>query len=398
MPADYPVYIDKEEEQSDCRIIEGHFKSPFCGYVPDVVPQESQTAHFQVVLPKIWKTKLKPICLHLAGTGDHFFWRRRTMLAKPLLKEAGIASIILENPFYGLRKPKDQVRSCLHNVSDIFVMGGCLAMESLALFHWCERQGFGPLGVTGISMGGHMASIAASVWPKPIALIPCLSWTTASCVFTQGVMSDGIPWHLLQDQIFSNYIHQEDLRQMISHFRNDETFQAGQHFARNYPASMDHMKTLRNGQTQIDSPKHVNDTATQSDKATSDAPQQKSAGISKLSTSIVLNPIMWRRSEKEMRREALQFMRGIMDEFTHLGNFSVPVDTSLIIVVAAQEDAYVLREGITDLSELWQGAEVRYIDAGHISAFLFKQSVFRQAIVDGFEKLTTKYYSSELQC
>jgi hypothetical protein len=37
------------------------------------------------------------------------FWRRRQMMAKPLLKEGGIASVILENPFYGLRKPKDQM-------------------------------------------------------------------------------------------------------------------------------------------------------------------------------------------------------------------------------------------------------------------------------------------------
>lgn len=46
--------------------------------------------------------------------------------------------------------------SCLHNVSDIFVMGGCLILESLVLFHWCERNGLGPLGVTGVSMGGHV--------------------------------------------------------------------------------------------------------------------------------------------------------------------------------------------------------------------------------------------------
>jgi len=29
-----------------------------------------------------------------------YYWRRRTLLARPLLKEAGIASILLENPFY----------------------------------------------------------------------------------------------------------------------------------------------------------------------------------------------------------------------------------------------------------------------------------------------------------
>lgn len=53
----------------------------------------------------------------------------------------------------------DSSRSSLHNVSDIFVMGGCLILESLVLFHWCERNGLGPLGVTGLSMGGHVSII-----------------------------------------------------------------------------------------------------------------------------------------------------------------------------------------------------------------------------------------------
>ena len=33
-------------------------------------------------------------------------------------------------------------------------------LESLALFHWCESQGFGPLGITGISMGGHVSLLS----------------------------------------------------------------------------------------------------------------------------------------------------------------------------------------------------------------------------------------------
>lgn len=84
-----------------------------------------------------------------------YYWRRRSFIAKPLLK-AGIGSILLENPFYGIRKPKAQIRSSLHNVSDIFVMGGCLMLECLVLLHWCEKQGLGPLGVSGLSMGGHV--------------------------------------------------------------------------------------------------------------------------------------------------------------------------------------------------------------------------------------------------
>lgn len=45
----------------------------------------------------------------------------------------------------------------------------------------------------------------------------------------------------------------------------------------------------------------------------------------------------------------LQFMRGVMDEFTHLGNFSAPLDTSLVIGVQAENDAYVPRQRVTDL-------------------------------------------------
>ena len=156
--SDYPIHIDKEYKDGDCRIIEGHFKSPFVDQLPGIMPKESETATFQAILPLKWQhQKLKPICIHLAGTGDHGFWRRRTLTAKPLLREAGIASILIENPFYGTRKPRDQFRSGLLNVSDLFVMGSGLTLETLALLHWCERQGWGPMGLSGVSMGGFVS-------------------------------------------------------------------------------------------------------------------------------------------------------------------------------------------------------------------------------------------------
>jgi len=84
------------------------------------------------------------------------------------------------------------------------------------------------------------------------------------------------------------------------------------------------------------------------------------------------------RSNSQPCDSVLHFMRGVMDECTHLGNFSRPVDTSLIIVVVAKSDAYVPRDRVLSVEDLWPGAEVRYIEAGHIGAYLFKQSVFRQ--------------------
>lgn len=204
MDKNHPVEITKEEVSSDCTIIEGKFKSPLEIHLPGLVPEAARDAHFQMILPKKWESEdYKPVCVHLAGTGDHYYWRRRNLIAKPLLKEANLGAIILENPFYGLRKPQDQIASALHNVSDIFVMGGCLILESLVLFNWCEQQGLGPLGITGLSMGGHMASLAASNYPKPLVLVPCLSWSTASSVFTEGVMSYAINWDLLETQYYA---------------------------------------------------------------------------------------------------------------------------------------------------------------------------------------------------
>ena len=135
----------------------------------------------------------------LTGTGDHGFNRRREYMAKPLLKN-GITSVLLENPFYGLRKPKNQWRSCLLHVNDLFIMGCCLILESTVLLHWLKNQHFGPLGVTGVSMGGHMASLAATGWPEDIAVVPCMSWTSASVVWIDGVMSRSLPWRLLEKQ------------------------------------------------------------------------------------------------------------------------------------------------------------------------------------------------------
>ena len=44
------------------------------------------------------------------------------------------------------------------HVSDLFVMGLALILESMVLLHWMEEQGLGPVGLTGFSMGGHVSS------------------------------------------------------------------------------------------------------------------------------------------------------------------------------------------------------------------------------------------------
>ncbi|KAF4532863.1 hypothetical protein B566_EDAN001466 [Ephemera danica] len=354
---DYPVNIVKEEVTSDYRLLEGHFLSPFVTHLPGLLPKEAELAHFQVLLPKSWQSKHKPMCIHMAGTGDHYFWRRRHIMARPLLKSAGIGAIILENPFYGVRKPKDQTRSSLLNVSDIFVMGGCLILEALVLLHWCEREGLGPLGVTGMSMGGHMASLAATNWPKPLVVVPCLSWSTASSVFTK------------------------------------DAFRAGQDFAKNFPESMDQLDI---DFTQTSPQQDLNNAVERARAVMGGAPVNVLADFHESKARLLSSAGSNQGSKTEGRRcqeEVFQFMRGIMDECTHLSNFSVPFDTELIIAVAAEADGYVPRDDVAPLTEIWPGAQVRYLDAGHVSAFVLYQKMFRIAVIDAFERAVKKYYS-----
>ncbi|XP_014224651.1 protein ABHD18 isoform X1 [Trichogramma pretiosum] len=422
IPKNYPVNITKDEEWSDCHIVEGQFESPFEKNLPGIMPEETKTAYFQMVLPKRWESqKIKPICLHLAGTGDHYFWRRRTLVAKPLLKETGIASILLENPFYGLRKPKDQVRSSLHNVSDIFIMGGCLIMESIVILNWLEQHGYGPLGLTGLSMGGHMASLAATNWPKPIPLVPCLSWSTASPVFTQGVMSASINWALLESQFFENEAYQNDLAKMVKVVDQDDAFLAGQHFAKHFPASMKRLNKIKtesnsnvnnnnsNGTVAMPNGTYLtngngNGIDTQQCSEEKEAAKLfplnlitnkfKSAQTSDILKGICLLPVSKHplfTDEKWRERAALQFMRGIMDECTHLQNFEKPVDTELIIAVCARDDAYVPRDDVVGLEKIWPGAEIRFLDAGHVSAYLLYQKLFRSTIDEAFQRYLKKY-------
>ncbi|KAF3818643.1 hypothetical protein GH733_012060, partial [Mirounga leonina] len=289
----------KIEEQSDCKILDGHFVSPMAHYVPDIMPIESVIARFQLIVPKEWNSKYKPVCIHLAGTGDH------------------------------------ARRSSLKNVSDLFVMGGALVLESAALLHWLEREGYGPLGMTGISMGGHT-----------------------------------------------------------------DSFKMGQEFVKHFPISADKLTNLNvvsrtlnldmTDQVVSQKPSECHKSSKTSISATSERLLlQDTSKMQCFNQTLSTNksnytscsPQSYHLLSKEQRRNNLQkesliFMKGVMDECTHVANFSVPVDPSLIIVVQAKEDAYIPRTGVRSLQEIWPGCEIRYLEGGHISAYLFKQGLF----------------------
>merc|ERR1712106_74962 len=88
--------------------------------------------------------------------------RRRTFIANDLATDHGITSIIIENPYYGQRKPKGQMGSSIRYITDLMLIGfGCMAETSVVL-RYARAMGIqGKMGITGISLGGFNAAIAA---------------------------------------------------------------------------------------------------------------------------------------------------------------------------------------------------------------------------------------------
>jgi hypothetical protein len=68
--------------------------------------------------------------------------RRRPARAR----SQNVATLSLESPYYGARKPAGQSGSKLQRVSDLLVMGRATIEESLFLLAWAQRQGHSRLG------------------------------------------------------------------------------------------------------------------------------------------------------------------------------------------------------------------------------------------------------------
>lgn len=238
-------------------------------------------------------------------------------------------------------------------------------------------------------------------------------------------MSQSINWDMLETQYYSDGNYKERLSKMVTVI--DDAFTAGQKFIKNFNQSLKELekdindsknttslerknlsnKMEKNSEKTLikkskisinDSLLHDNLTTTQNSELIDIQVHCRNTGRTSIGKQSTLTKLMKYILPKSAltqsvkiditktnwwEREALQFMRGMMDECTHLKNFSVPYDTSLIIAVCAKDDGYVPREGCSSLEDIWPGVEVRYLDAGHVSAYVLHQKLFRLVLQIG---------------
>jgi hypothetical protein len=187
---------DDSQTKSNSFVRHGTFTSP-CQ--EDGFPEESRTGYVCYVRPR--GNKRKALVLHMAATGEIGFKQRLYLMALPLARK-GIGSIILENPYYGQRKPPGQEQHLVRTVFDLGMMFRASVMEGIALLRWARGFGWEKIAVSGCSMGGLAASVISALTGFPVALSAFLIPHSAVPIFTQGVLRRECDWGaLMQDEL-----------------------------------------------------------------------------------------------------------------------------------------------------------------------------------------------------
>jgi len=169
--------------RNELLVWEASFPSP----APDL-PEAAKTAHLRMVSPV---PRPDRIVLLMAAFNDHGY-STRFGLARHLARR-GIASIMLENPFYGRRRVNAH-KQATRTVLDLLVMGKAATLEGVSVLDTLRRSTRARLGVSGYSMGGNIAALVGSVTTFPLALAPLAPPHSPGPVFAQGVLTRTVKW------------------------------------------------------------------------------------------------------------------------------------------------------------------------------------------------------------
>jgi hypothetical protein len=164
---------------------DGTFESPEAR-----LPACASTARVRLLLPE---GGARAVALHLAASGDQGFGVR-LRFAAPLL-ERGIGALVLENAYYGARRPANQPRHAYRSISDLHLMGAATFQEGRALLRWLREDRAVPLvGVTGYSMGGQFSAMVGASVPFPCAIVPVAAPCSPDTVLREGVLHHVAEW------------------------------------------------------------------------------------------------------------------------------------------------------------------------------------------------------------
>lgn len=154
------------------------------------LPSEVRRAHVR----RLTRAGNKRVCLLLAGSREEGFAMRASIYG-PLVNE-GIDLLILENPYYGRRRPAGATSPNLPYVADQVRMNVATILEALALTEWAAGV-YERVGVAGYSMGGHMAALVGALSPRKLAVGAFATGASPATIYTRGDLSRSVDWKAL---------------------------------------------------------------------------------------------------------------------------------------------------------------------------------------------------------
>jgi len=161
---------------------DGMYESPL-----EFLPARSRWGRVRLIEP----TEGAERCvLLLAAWNDHTFTTRTAIATR--LAQSGIASMLLENPYYGERRPAAEPWQSIQTVVDMARMGRAAIEEGRALLQYGQDELGYQMGVSGYSMGGAHAAYIAATSPIPVATAPLAPSHSPSAVFKDSALAAGV--------------------------------------------------------------------------------------------------------------------------------------------------------------------------------------------------------------
>lgn len=183
-----PIAIEWVSETTDdgLGISVGIFESPVV-----TLPDHARHGAVTRILPEAGTDRMVVL---MAAWNEHDS-RARFGIAKRLAQR-GIGSVVLENPYYGIRRPTEHDGQPIRTVADFFQMGIGAVAEGRGLLATVREEGFIP-GVAGYSMGGNIAALVSSTMSFPVATAPLAASYSPAPVYLDGALRGGIDWAAL---------------------------------------------------------------------------------------------------------------------------------------------------------------------------------------------------------
>ena len=190
-----------------------------------------------------------------------------------------------------------------------------------------------------VSFSLQNCSLAASLWSKPVPTVPCLSWVTASPVFTevhtggnkliayyiylsQGAFKDAVCWSILETELIDCKLGKDERKRRVFDI-------IAHHYGHSDMSSL----------------------VSTSDKFVNNEEVSKGQRLWLKTPKVKLKDL-----KPLPKPHTLQMMRYVMDYSTHFHNYPVPVAPEYITFLLAKNDLYVpLSNTVPDARDLWSG-------------------------------------------